>query len=77
MKASEAKPLSVKELKTLQSLLGRWILRKYPYYGGSSEESDAYTTYETIDPEEAQPRKFDKHQKKSIKEWGESEIHDI
>jgi hypothetical protein len=45
MKSSEAKPLSAEELETLRSLFQRWVLCEYPYYGGSSEESDAIQTY--------------------------------
>jgi hypothetical protein len=65
MKSSEAKPLSAEELRTLQSLFQRWVLRTYPYHDGSSECSDALQTYysvrddakrgnmrEEIDPEE-------------------------
>ena len=49
MKSSEAKPLTTEELQTLKGLLQRWMLVRYPYYGGSSEESDACTTYYDID----------------------------
>lgn len=48
MKASEAKPLSAEELQTLKLLMQRWVLLKYPYYGGSSEAADAFTTFYSI-----------------------------
>ncbi len=45
MKSSEAKQLSTEELEQLRSLMQRWILLEFPYDDGSSEQSDAHTTY--------------------------------
>lgn len=49
MKSSEAKPLSLEEMKTLKYLMQRWVLLNYPCHGGSSEESDAIQTYLSIE----------------------------
>jgi hypothetical protein len=48
MKASEAEPLSTEELQVLKSLFQRWVLCRYPFYRGSSEESDAFQTYYSV-----------------------------
>ena len=77
MKASEAKPLQAEELQTLRSLLQRWVLSRYPYYGGSSEESDATQTYISVrnDAKVGHMPKEDKEELKDfIKKYGEKEL---
>lgn len=48
MKASEAKPLSEEELQTLKSLMERWVLLKYPYFGSGIGLFGAFATYDSI-----------------------------
>ena len=78
MKSSEAKPLDKEELQTLKQLLQRWILVTYPYYGGSSEESDAFTTYESIESDAEDgvmepPEELEELQK-MIADYGETSL---
>lgn len=86
MKSSEAKLLTADELKTLRSLLQRWILREYPdAFGGSSEESDAVQTYISI-KEDAEhgcssslrfhktQEEVDKNDQERIDQYGENDL---
>ena len=48
IRASEVQPLTADELKTLEALMARWVLTSHPTHDGSSEASDAYQTYLSI-----------------------------
>ena len=79
MKSSEAKPLTGEEVQTLKSLLQRWILVTYPFYGGGSEESDAFTTYDNIGshgPQMSSEERFGgpEELQKRIEDYGESQL---